>query len=147
MSEIFYDARQIDYPILDSDALRGSSMALLFVDLDHFEQINESLGYEVGNSVLREVAERFRRCVRASDVVARGDAPSGEISLCRPGGDEFTVLLTRLRDPQDASRVASRSVVSPAPNRSDLLMRGPLARWHRSPTGWIRYQRNASFCS
>lgn len=71
-----------------------SLLAVLFVDIDRFKIINDTLGHEVGDQVLVEFAERLQRSVRQVDTVAR------------QGGDEFIVLLTEMRLPQDAERVA-----------------------------------------
>ncbi|EHR69949.1 diguanylate cyclase (GGDEF) domain-containing protein [Burkholderiales bacterium JOSHI_001] len=76
-----------------------SLVAVLSVDLDHFKAINDAEGHDVGDGVLREAAERLRRGVRASDLVAR------------VGGDEFAVLLEGLNAAEDAERVADGLIV------------------------------------
>ncbi len=70
---------------LIADALRNSeTFALFFIDLDHFKSINDSLGHEVGDALIKSVAARLSRCIRESDV------------LSRRSGDEFTLLLTHI---------------------------------------------------
>lgn len=85
-------------------------MALLFLDLDGFKKVNDTLGHEVGDKLLAEVACRFSKVVRISDHLGRPnevecDPPS---SISRLGGDEFTVLLSEIAQPIDASLVADR---------------------------------------
>lgn len=74
------------------------SLALLYLDLDHFKDINDSLGHEAGDQLLIEVGKRLRRCLRDADSVAR------------LGGDEFSVLLRHVRDERDASEVANKII-------------------------------------
>ena len=78
----------------------GLTFALLFIDLDHFKNVNDSLGHTAGDEVLGEAARRIAQCVRESD------------SVSRLGGDEFTVLLTRLNRPQEAWLVAESMVAA-----------------------------------
>jgi diguanylate cyclase (GGDEF)-like protein/PAS domain S-box-containing protein len=79
--------------------------AVLFMDLDGFKMINDSMGHLVGDQLLVSVASRLEKCLRSSDTVAR----LGEtFTVARLGGDEFTVLLDDIKDPNDAKRAADR---------------------------------------
>jgi len=89
-------------------ARRGRSAALLSFDLDSFKKINDSLGPRAGDTLLRQVARRLVEATRIDDVVVRSGAPSGASIVSRPGGDEFSVLLSELADPGDATGVARR---------------------------------------
>src|ERR1700722_4303462 len=73
-------------------------LAVAFIDLDRFKQINDTLGHEAGDELLKEVANRLKTCVRDSDTVAR------------LGGDEFVVLLTELGDERYAATVAQKII-------------------------------------
>ena len=92
---------------LDSAERERRLMALLFIDLDGFKQINDTLGHSVGDHLLAQVAERLLTRVRGKDCVTRWDR-GNTLEFSRLGGDEFTVLLTNLADPQDAAAVAQR---------------------------------------
>ncbi|HSC56925.1 MAG TPA: diguanylate cyclase, partial [Nitrospira sp.] len=83
-------------------------LALLFLDLDRFKVINDTLGHNVGDMLLKHVADRLAESVRHSDSIGRSSGGEPTHELARLGGDEFTVLLTNLRDAQDASKVARR---------------------------------------
>jgi diguanylate cyclase (GGDEF)-like protein/PAS domain S-box-containing protein len=85
-------------------------MALLFLDLDGFKKVNDTLGHEIGDKLLAEVACRFSKAVRASDHLGRPNETGGDSSssISRLGGDEFTVLLSEIQQPIDASLVADR---------------------------------------
>ena len=86
-----------------------ASLAVLFLDLDRFKGINDTLGHTTGDRLLQEVSERFRRCVRATDTVARPvDGIDEEENVARLGGDEFIVSVPELKRGEDAARVARR---------------------------------------
>ncbi len=88
----------------------GRSMALLSVDLDQLNRVNDTLGHTVRESVLRATAERVLSTLRSSDVLSRpaaGALSQLDFVACL-GGDEFVVLLTELARPQDAAAVARR---------------------------------------
>ena len=71
-------------------------VALLFLDLDNFKHINDTLGHVIGDQLLQRVANRLTMCVRATDTV------------CRQGGDEFVILLAEIEQPQDAAHIAEK---------------------------------------
>ncbi len=73
-----------------------SSVAFLFLDLDRFKTVNDTLGHVVGDRLLQGVVERLQACIRQTDTVSR------------QGGDEFTVILSEIRSAQDAADVAQK---------------------------------------
>jgi diguanylate cyclase (GGDEF)-like protein/PAS domain S-box-containing protein len=73
----------------------GDPVGLMFIDLDRFKEVNDTLGHDYGDGLLKEAAQRMRECVRSTDMVSR------------LGGDEFTVLLPELHHSGDAARIAS----------------------------------------
>lgn len=79
---------------------KNSPVAVLFIDLDRFKDINDTLGHAAGDRLLQEVAERLGNCVREGDTVAR------------LSGDEFVVLLAGLNDVRDAALVADKIVTT-----------------------------------
>jgi len=78
----------------------GKPLAVMFVDLDHFKTINDTLGHTAGDDLLLEMARRLRGCVREEDTVAR------------IGGDEFTIILSELRYSEDAVTVAEKIIAA-----------------------------------
>jgi diguanylate cyclase (GGDEF)-like protein/PAS domain S-box-containing protein len=87
-------------------------LAILFIDLDHFKHINDSLGHQIGDRLLQAVALRIGSCVRSSDTVSR------------QGGDEFIVLLSEIGDAEDAALIADKirlAVLAPYTVSNHLL--------------------------
>ncbi len=78
----------------------GHMLAVMFIDLDHFKQINDSMGHKIGDSLLMAVTERLKACLRDGD------------TLARLGGDEFTVILPALSKPDAATHVARKFLAS-----------------------------------
>jgi predicted signal transduction protein with EAL and GGDEF domain/DNA-binding response OmpR family regulator len=107
---------------------QAEQLAIMFIDLDHFKRVNDTLGHSAGDELLRQVSQRLAGLVRNADSVTRGEVPTdtefanltGEIadpvepsdvhSIARLGGDEFIVLLTDVRRIEDAALVAMRLV-------------------------------------
>jgi diguanylate cyclase (GGDEF)-like protein len=82
--------------------------AILFIDIDGFKMVNDSLGHSVGDDLIIQVGKKLTRFLRHDDMISRPDDKSGDDTLARLGGDEFTVLLEDLKDPSDAIRAAQR---------------------------------------
>ncbi len=92
-----------------SQAKRYSkNIAVLYIDLDRFKQINDSLGHSIGDGLLKGVAERLNTEMRNSDYVSRNESMNSSNDFCRLGGDEFTVLLSDISQAEDAALVARR---------------------------------------
>ncbi len=77
-----------------------SRIALLFIDLDHFKHVNDTLGHRAGDILLQKVAARLRDCVRDTDTV------------CRHSGDEYLIALTALHEPAETTRIAEKVVAA-----------------------------------
>ncbi len=88
------------------------TIALLFLDLDNFKRINDSLGHSAGDLLLREVALRLGNCVRDSDLLAKYVDSEGKIGVARLGGDEFTVVLNNVDKTDTAAIIAERILES-----------------------------------
>lgn len=95
---------------LENGSGQGTRCAVMVVDIDRFKLINETLGPQIGDEVLKAVALLLRDCLRAADLKGSTRQPPAEESIARLGGDEFTILLGDLVDPQQANQIAQRIV-------------------------------------
>jgi diguanylate cyclase (GGDEF)-like protein len=86
---------------------RKTTMAIMFIDLDHFKRINDTLGHRYGDLVLKEVASRLTMQLRASDVITRSNQ-NVEAHVARLGGDEFTLLLSDCGSSTEVMEIAKR---------------------------------------
>ncbi len=143
----------------------NQTIALLFLDLDNFKRINDSLGHSAGDILLKEVATRLSSCVRTSDLLAKYAESDAKIDVSRLGGDEFTVVLNNLDSLETASKIAERLLetlqapmfindhevvitpsigiaVSPrdADNVEDLLKLADIAMYHAKSEGRNNYR-------
>lgn len=88
-------AERLDQALTDAHR-HQNNLAVMFMDLDRFKTINDTLGHSVGDELLKEVSKRLQHCLRGDDTVARW------------GGDEFTLLLSNIRSVEDATITAQR---------------------------------------
>jgi diguanylate cyclase (GGDEF)-like protein/PAS domain S-box-containing protein len=95
--------RQLQHAILQAQRY-NKRLAVLFVDLDRFKNINDTLGHDAGDRLLQEMARRISTCLRSSDVVARAT----EDMVARLGGDEFVILIEEVTDTGKVSEVAQK---------------------------------------
>ncbi len=92
---------------------RDFKFAVLYIGIDNFKVVNDSLGHAAGDELLIQIARRLTACLRGADTISR-ERNRGVVSntpdntLARPGGDEFVVLAAELRDPSDAMRMSNR---------------------------------------
>lgn len=83
-------------------------LAILFLDLNNFKRINDTLGHPAGDELLKQVACRLSNCIRRSDSISRYSADEFSAVVARLGGDEFTMLLTEIAHVHDTIKVAQR---------------------------------------
>jgi predicted signal transduction protein with EAL and GGDEF domain/FixJ family two-component response regulator len=100
---------------LQRSKIGNKKFAVLFMDLDAFKRINDTLGHNVGDQLLQQVSDRLRETIRPSDLLSRGDSltreggePKQSTNLARLGGDEFTILIPDLDRVEHALNVAHR---------------------------------------
>ncbi len=90
----------------------GQQLAIMFIDLDDFKRVNDTLGHGAGDDLLKEIGARLAGSIRGLDAVARGGASDDGNTIARLGGDEFIVLLNNVDDAVDAGAAARRLVAA-----------------------------------
>ena len=145
---------------IETSRRHGGQFAVMFIDLDGFKLVNDSLGHAAGDELLIDVAGRLRASIRSS---VRQDGP-GQTVVARIGGDEFAILLSHVHQENDASTVASRILdrigepfhidgrrmfvsasigiaLSPTGDTpEDLLRNADTAMYHAKTSGKARYE-------
>jgi len=106
---LFHD--RLQQSLAHNERYKGN-LAILFLDLDNFKRINDTLDHRMGDLLLKGVAERLTKYVRISDTVARQEIDPLSDTVARLGGDEFTILLTEINSFKDAAKVAQRILSS-----------------------------------
>jgi diguanylate cyclase (GGDEF)-like protein/PAS domain S-box-containing protein len=86
----------------------GRKLAILFMDLDGFKGVNDTMGHNTGDLILQWASDRLRRCIRPTDMVSRLDENAIEVEFARLGGDEFTAIIPDIAHAEDALRVGHR---------------------------------------
>ena len=94
---LFLDRSEI---ALNQAKRSNEGLAVIYIDLDEFKELNDTLGHDAGDVMLKAVAQRFINCARKSDTVSRR------------GGDEFTILMPRIKNIEDAVKLAERILLS-----------------------------------
>jgi diguanylate cyclase (GGDEF)-like protein/PAS domain S-box-containing protein len=144
---------------------QGGKLAVLFLDLDRFKRINDTLGHASGDRLLETFAQRLAGCLRSGDTIARVGLSGGSSTVARLGGDEFTVLLREIHDREHAAHIARRilqAIARPlhleghdvvveasigvalcpddAEDSESLLMHADTAMYHAKAQGRANYQ-------
>ncbi len=102
---LFYDRLKTAFA---SAKRHGRLCAVMFLDIDNFKRINDTLGHTLGDRLIQEVAGRLLKCIRKEDTVAHDDFNAMLDTVARLGGDEFTILLNEINEAGNASVVAER---------------------------------------
>jgi diguanylate cyclase (GGDEF)-like protein/PAS domain S-box-containing protein len=97
---------------LDRAKQRGLKVAVMFLDMDHFKEINDTLGHDVGDQLLLGFADRLKYSVRKMNRGCEATPEHPDCPIARLGGDEFTVILDSLSRVEDAGKVAQRIINS-----------------------------------
>ncbi len=96
--------------IITDSTRKKKHFALLFLDLDNFKSVNDTLGHHTGDLLLKKVADSIKKSIRGSDSITRTEeqVEDNQALIARLGGDEFTILVTDIGEPKNAARIARR---------------------------------------
>ena len=97
---------------LQESTATNAQLAVLFLDLDRFKNINDTLGHHIGDLLLKHIAERINCGIRETDAVTRINQEDSASCVSRLGGDEFTIMLTDLENRANAEKIALRIIES-----------------------------------
>jgi len=110
--------------VLPQTRRSGKRLAVLFIDLDHFKRINDTLGHPCGDKVLITVADRLKATLRQSDIIARSGEEQPTSLISRVGGDEFTILAADITTPDHIANLAERiikAIIEPLQLENQLI--------------------------
>ncbi len=86
----------------------GRTFSVMFLDIDNFKRINDTLGHFIGDELIREMGRRLLGCIRKEDAIAHDRFENMLDTVARLGGDEFTILLSEIKEAENTSKVAER---------------------------------------
>ncbi len=100
---------RLNHSIMSAERMK-KLIGIMFIDLDNFKRINDTLGHNVGDQLLQGIAGRLKKCIRKTDSITRLFADELESFVARTGGDEFTLQLTDVDHIQDIARASKRII-------------------------------------
>ena len=100
--------REVEQALREYALDRSAGFCVLFVDLDRFKMVNDSLGHAAGDVLLMQVGARLKAAISEGAIAERAAGGPAPALLARVGGDEFTLLVPGIRDPEDAVAIADR---------------------------------------
>ena len=103
-----FQAHEVLRHMISRARRENGKMAVLFLDLDNFKRVNDTLGHQVGDQLLKEMATRLSSVLRAEDIIHLNPLHNDAKLLARLGGDEFVILLPKIYSSLDAAKVCSR---------------------------------------
>ncbi|MEI6253868.1 MAG: GGDEF domain-containing protein [Mycobacteriaceae bacterium] len=103
-----YFVREVEQALREYSLDRTAGFCVLYVDLDRFKMVNDSLGHAAGDALITQVGARLKAAINEGEIAVRADATDPPALLARVGGDEFALLVPAIRHPEEALAIADR---------------------------------------